>query len=197
MASNDKTCYTLLQRAVDVGDNEAWSELVEHYRRFIYYVLHRLNVAPDDIEDISQQVLISLTRDLPKYDRSKSRFRAWLSTIIRNNAITHFRQQTSQQRRIDGLKQITLLEDQNKSAEVDELIEKEWAAYIVSQAMARVKKLFKGQAVRAFELSLEGLSSAEIAEKTGLTIASVYTLRKRVKKRLYYETMQLTSDLEP
>ena len=37
----------------------------------------------------------------------------------------------------------------------------------------------------------------EISEKTGLTISSVYTLKKRVKKRLYLEIRALCSELEP
>lgn len=179
-----------------MGDDAAWTELVEHYKRFIYHVLHRLKVSPDDIDDISQQVLIGLTRDLPKYNRDKARFRNWLSTVIRNAAFSHFRQQKSQHRRIEGLKSSLQDEDQHAAAEIDQLIDEEWAIYISSQAMDRVRAVFKGQAIHIFELSLQGLSAAEIAHQTNVTVATVYTLRKRVKKRLYFETLQLTQDLE-
>ncbi|ADE53743.1 RNA polymerase sigma factor [Coraliomargarita akajimensis] len=196
MSSNDQTRYTLLQRAQDLGDEAAWAELVEHYKRFIYHVLHRLKVPQDDIDDISQQVLIGLTRDLSKYDRDKSRFRNWLSTIIRNAAYSHFRQQKSQARRVEGLKISLLDEDRHAIAEVDKLIEQEWAVYITSQALDRVRQVFKGQAMQIFELSLRGMSAAEIAEEADVAISTVYTLRKRVKKRLYFETLQLSQELE-
>lgn len=48
-----------------------------------------------------------------------------------------------------------------------------------------------------FELSLDGHSAATIAEQTGLSVASVYTLRKRVKKRLYLEIRAVAAELEP
>lgn len=194
---NQNTSYTLLHRALDAGDEDAWKRLVAHYRRFIFYVLHGLRVSSADIEDISQQVLIALLRDLPNYDRTQSRFRTWLSAIIRNIAVSHFRKQTSQQRRVDGLREELLCEGEKSTSEIDDYIQKEWAAYIASQAMSQVKKVFQGQAITVFEMGLDGCSAAEIAEKTGLTVSSVYTLRKRVKKRLYLEILELTADLEP
>ena len=192
----EHTRYTLLNRALHTGDEEAWEELVEHYRRFIYYILNQLQVNPADLEDVSQQVLVSLTKDLSKFDPSKGRFRSWLSTMIRNTAISHFRKQTSYQKRMDGLRAETDVAGQADS-EIDAYIEQEWTTYIATQAMERVKSVFEGKAIEVFELGLDGLSASEIAEKTGLTVSSVYTLKKRVKKRLYVEILELTSELEP
>lgn len=197
MSISQQTRQTLLRRAFDVGDQEAWAEFVAHYRKFIFYVLNGLSVSIDDAEDISQKVLIALTRDLPNYDSSKSRFRTWLSSMIRNIAVTHLRQKKSEQNRVEKLGESTAIENFWYSSGVDEFIEKEWATYIASQAMERVRKGFKGQAVEAFELTLDGNSAEEVAELTGLTVSSVYTLCKRVKKRLYLEIMELTSNLEP
>lgn len=83
MSAEDQTSYTLLQRACDLGDDQAWEEFVQHYRRFILYILHRMGVAERDVEDLSQQILVALTRDLPGYDSSRTRFRTWLSVVIR------------------------------------------------------------------------------------------------------------------
>ncbi|MFD2257506.1 RNA polymerase sigma factor [Luteolibacter algae] len=197
MSESKNTSYTLLRRAVDTADQDAWVELEEHYRRFIFYVLHGLNVHKDDIDDISQQVLISLTKDLPKYDREKSRFRTWLSTMIRNLAIDHFRKTKSQMRRIQGMGEAVVFENMGKESDLDAHIEKEWSVYIVEQAMERIRTLFKGQAMEVFELSMEDIPASEIAERTGLAVSSVYTLKKRVKKALYLEIQELTANLEP
>ena len=70
MSEVNQTSYTLLQRACDLHDEVAWEEFVGHYRRFIFYILRELGVDPDDIEDLAQQILISLKRDLAGYDRS-------------------------------------------------------------------------------------------------------------------------------
>jgi RNA polymerase sigma-70 factor (ECF subfamily) len=187
----------LIQRAFDVGDQEAWNEFVAHYQRFIFYILNRLGIPSNEIEDIFQKVLLTLTHSLPKYDQSKARFRTWLSSVIRNTSLAHLRSEKGYQQRIENLKDQSYLEQLEKPQEIDQLIEKEWALYISKQAMINVKKIFKGQAIEAFELALAGYSAEEIAKKTGLTVPSVYTLRLRVKKRLYLEIMELTANLEP
>lgn len=192
-----KTSYTLLHRALDIGDEAAWEQLVAHYRRFICHVLHKLNVAHSDVDDLCQQVLIKLIRDLPSYNRSKSLFRTWLSTVIRHAAIDYFRKQASYRKRINGLRLETNAKSLGQPAEIEAKIEREWGTYIASQAMERVRGVFQGQAIEVFELGLDGLSAAEISVKTGLTVASIYTLRKRVKKRLYLEVLEITENLEP
>ena len=192
-----QTSHTLLQRACDTRDEQAWEEFVRHYRRFIRYILREMEVDANDLEDLTQQVLVNLTRELPSYDRSRARFRTWLSTVIRNAALNHFRSQESARSRIRAFRGTLALDDESAAPEIDRIIEKEWATYIASMAMDRVREVFQGQAVEVFKLGLEGRPAAEIAESTGLSVASVYTLRKRVKKRLYLEIRGLIAELEP
>jgi RNA polymerase sigma-70 factor (ECF subfamily) len=192
-----ETRYTLLQRAFDLGDQAAWTQFVAHYRRFIYYILNQLGVPKNEIEDIFQKVLVTLTNSLPNYDQSKARFRTWLSSVIRNIALAHLKGEQGYQKRVGKLQDESYLVQLENTEEIEQLIDQEWAMYISSQAMMRVRKVFKGQAIEAFELGLDGLSADEISQRTGLTVASVYTLRKRVKKRLYIEILELTADLEP
>ncbi|MBK1877714.1 RNA polymerase sigma factor [Pelagicoccus mobilis] len=199
MGSSDEnnTRYTLLHRALDMKDDKAWAELVTHYRRFILYVLGELQVNASDREDLCQQVLISLMEDLPNYDRERGRFRSWLSGVIRNKAVMFFRSQSRYQKRLENARQKALLEGDEHSSDVDEYIEQEWVAYIGTQAMERVRDAFEGRAVEVFEMGLDGVSAGDIAEKTGLTISTVYSLRKRVKKRLSEEIYELKAELEP
>lgn len=197
MTEHNQTSYTLLQRACDLHDEEAWVEFADHYLRFIYYILNQMGVATADIEDVAQQVLIMLTRDLGAYDRSKARFRTWLSAVIRNAALVYFRKKKSQQKRIRIFGEECKIESMARPSEIDQRIEAEWEEYVAELAMERVRNVFKGQAMTVFELGMEGLSAAEISEQTGLSVASVYTLRKRVKKRLYLEIRALVAELEP
>lgn len=83
-----------------------------------------------------------------------------------------------------------------ENVEIDSLIENEWETYITNLAMDRVKKSFQGKAIEAFELGLSGSNAAEIASTTGLSVASVYTLRKRVKRSLLLEVRSLVKELE-
>lgn len=195
MSETQHTSYTLLQRAHDTTDEEAWSRFVAYYRRFIFYILREMGVSENDLDDLVQQVLIGLTKTLPQYDRTRSSFRTWFGQVIRNAAYSHFRKL---QRRPSNTCELDdpIAAELRQPAEVDRWIEKEWATYIGNLAMGRVRKAFQGKAIEAFEMGLDGSSGAEIAEATGLSVSSIYTLRKRVKKRLYLEVRALTTELE-
>lgn len=196
MTDYSHTSYTLLQRAHDTEDEDAWNRFVGHYRRFIVYVLRQLGVTENDIDDLAQQILIGLTNDLPSYDRTRSSFRTWLGAVIRNAAFSHFRKLKCRPVDTHGLWKTLPEKTFDQPTEIDRWIETEWETYISNKAMEQVRKVFTGNAINVFELGLDGHSAAEIAERTGLSIASVYTLRKRVKKRLYIEVRALTAELE-
>jgi len=191
-----QTRHTLLRRACDPRGEEAWSEFVERYRHFIFHVLKEIGVKHNDAEDLCQQILLTLTRDLPGYDRSRGKFRSWLGSVIRHAAQAHLRKQRRRSQYLTDYEQEALHEHRQSEPELEALIEQEWVTYIATLALERVRGVFHGKAVEAFELGLQGLAAAEISERTGLTVSSVYTLRKRVKKRLYLEVRALTSELE-
>lgn len=197
MSEHEQTRYTLLQRACNLDDEQAWKELVEYYRRFIFYILRKLGVEDGDVEDVAQQVLISLSRKLEDYDSSRAKFRTWLSAVIRNTALVYFRKQKSTRNHIQIFGEEYSIDALNKPSEIDQRIETEWTTYIAQLAMERVRTVFQGNAIKVFELSLDGLSAPEIGERTGLQVSSVYTLRKRVKKQLYLEIREIAADLEP
>ncbi|MGJ8639763.1 MAG: RNA polymerase sigma factor [Opitutaceae bacterium] len=188
-----QTNYTLIHRAHNLGDEAAWNQLIQHYRRFIVYILRKLNMPENDLEDVTQQVLIRLSRELPKFDKERAKFRTWLSRMITNIAISHFRRPKRQHTDIDYL---DIKEGGGHIAEIESIIENEWSTYIETQAIERVREVFKGKAILVFELGLRGCSTEEIALQTQLSVSSVYTLRKRVKKRLYTEIRSLIDDLE-
>ncbi|MDF7799270.1 sigma-70 family RNA polymerase sigma factor [Pontiellaceae bacterium B1224] len=196
MSYYNKTSYTLLSRACDTDDEEAWNELVGHYGRFILYILGELGVPEGERHDVMQNVLVGLTRTLKNYDRSRSTFRNWLGTVIRNTAVNYFRKRQSRPSNFCEFESESAADELKVPSDIHLWIESEWATYIGNLAMERVQQVFKGQAIEAFELGLDGKTAAEIAEETGLTVSSVYTLRKRVKQRLLLEVRSLTEELE-
>jgi len=198
MADSRATRHTLIRRACDPSDQAAWVEFDRVYRRFIAYILGQIGVPAGEIDDVAQQIMLTLTRDLPGYDRQRAGFRTWLSAVIRHAAFAHLKRN---RRRPDQTVASPELapgrELEGSEPEIDRLIEAEWATYIASLGMERVRERFQGNAIEVFELSLDEVPVEEIASRTGLTVASVYTLRKRVKKRLYLEIRSLIEELEP
>jgi RNA polymerase sigma-70 factor (ECF subfamily) len=196
MSSFQQTRYSLLQRAHDTDDEEAWNQFVLHYRRFIAFILRQIGVRDNDVEDLTQQILLNLTRNLSQYDRDRSSFRTWLGHVIRNTAKMHFRRQNSRPIEVYEMVSGFLIDGVLQESEVEHLIEREWEDYISTQAMDRVRATFQGKAMEVFELGLDGMAASEIAAQTGLTVTSVYKLRTRVKRKLFLEVRALTEELE-
>ncbi len=188
------TRKTLLMRAKNRNDQDAWEEFVEVYRRFIYHVLNRMNVNENDFDDMVQEVLIRLWEKLGSYDPEKARFRSWLSFVIRNIVINSFRKKNLH---VEKLEQFSdSLSTKSSKTEVEKMIEREWKLHVSNMAMATIKELFSGKAVQVFEMSLQGLDSAQISVKLGIGQNSVKVLKSRVKSRYMAEVQRLITEFE-
>lgn len=199
MQENWQTRQTLLQRASDPDDHKAWEEFEQYYREFIRMVLFQMNCNVDDHNDLVQEILLRIWKTLPElnYNRDRARFRTWLSHLIRNKVIDHFRKLKRVNQKQERVKEEV---DHEKSIisepELVEVIQKEWEVHIVKLALNNISSLFTERAIEAFELGMEGVKTAQIAEKLGIKENSVIKLRNRVKHRLVKEIQHLREELE-
>lgn len=135
-----ETRHSLIRRACNPGDGEAWEDFVGRYRRFICYILHEIGVSKDDVDDLCQVILFSLTHSLASYDRSRVRFRSWLGAVIRNSAFTHLRTLKRRSIYLKRFGQEVVVENSGDApGELDAIIENEWKTYVSSLAMDRVR----------------------------------------------------------
>ncbi|MCM8531289.1 MAG: sigma-70 family RNA polymerase sigma factor [Lentisphaeraceae bacterium] len=199
MADEWKTRQTLLQRAKNPSDQQAWEDFVFYYEKFIFHILHKMNLASADFDDLVQDVLLKLWKNIDKYDKQKARFRTWLGVTIKNTVLNHFESKAKRQQQ----KQVLVDEDENlinlelvSQPELEDVIAEEWKRYISGMAMRNIESVFSGKAIEVFKLSVDGLSSQEISEKCGVSIDSVYTLKNRVKSRFVKEIKSLLDELE-
>lgn len=195
-----QTRKTLLMRAKNQDDQAAWEEFVAYYRDFIGMVLRKMNLYSVDIDDLTQEILVKIWKSLPShiYDKDRARFRSWLSRLIRNQVLNHMR---AVQRRDN--KHTMAAEDESievlpshAEPEVEKIVRQEWEVYVVKLALKNISSLFSEGAIRAFTMSMEGKSSAQIAEELGVKPNSVVKLKNRVKVRLAEEIQYLRSELE-
>jgi len=190
------TSYTLLERALDLGDDSAWQTLDQQYRQYIYYLLHRLEVASDEIEEYTQLVMVGLTSKLKNYDNTKGKFRAWLHVVVRNEVIENYRKAQARARLMERYTQALRDDKDAATFELDTLITEEWETYLINKALEKLKEMVSEKAIRVFELTREGCSVQEITEALSITTDSVYTIRMRIKKQLVEEVRELRSQLE-
>ena len=88
----DETRQSLLLRA-QAGETNAWKDLTDLYRPLILGWLNRQGVPAGDLEDLSQEVLLSVVQHLPGYQHSGRRgaFRSWLRTIVCSRTADYWR----------------------------------------------------------------------------------------------------------
>ncbi len=93
-----QTRCTLLQRARNLDDSYAWTELIEAYKRYIYVIIRSMNINQADTDDLMQQVTLLLWENLSsfEYRPGKSKFRHWISRITKNVVLNFIRSQKRQ-----------------------------------------------------------------------------------------------------
>ena len=77
-------------RRCRAGDEKAYRELVDRYRRQVYSMALRMLRREEDAEDVAQETFIRVFRALDRYDPARP-FAAWLFTIAARLAIDHLR----------------------------------------------------------------------------------------------------------
>lgn len=189
------TRKSLILRARNADDSQAWEEFVQYYKRFIFHVLKQMNVPASDLDDLVQNVLLKLWKSIASYDSGKARFRTWLGVVVRNAVYDHFAEGKRRGKLLDQeLEFLQMLEE--PASEIEQQIEQEWAVYVTSLAMERIERVFSDEAVKSFTMSHEGKPASEIATELKLTVDSVYTLKSRVKARFISEIKAVIAELE-
>lgn len=191
-----RTRQTLIHRARNPSDGQAWEDFEIYYRDFISIVLNKMIKNIHTREDLSQEVLVKVWKSLQKMELGKNnaKFRTWLSTVIKNTVL-NFLEREKHRKTVD-LDQVIAVMEPEKESEVDAMIEAEWEKNVTNLALERLRKAFTGKAVEVFILSVEGMSTEDICEKLDVKSNTVYVLKNRVKSRFVEEIKQLRDELE-
>jgi DNA-directed RNA polymerase specialized sigma24 family protein len=82
-SADSRTSPTLLGRLRETPtDPAAWAQFVDHYGRKVYGWCRLWGLQQADAEDVTQNVLVDLARQLRTFDyRPSGSFRAWLRTV--------------------------------------------------------------------------------------------------------------------
>jgi RNA polymerase sigma-70 factor, ECF subfamily len=75
------------------GDEAAFAEIFEKYKRRVYSLCLRLTRIPADAEDLTQDVFLLLFRKISTF-RGESAFSTWLHRMVANVAFMHLRKRT-------------------------------------------------------------------------------------------------------
>jgi RNA polymerase sigma-70 factor (ECF subfamily) len=181
------TSLTLLERIRQPGQTEAWTRFIQLYVPLLLKWARRAGFHRADAEDLTQMILMKLLRLLPHYvPQPSSSFRAWLSTIARNEAID-FRTRRGT-RPLPGDGGLVMV----ATPQEPDVHEHEYRADLVRTALRLIRGDFEPTTWTAFTaVVVEGRAVAEVAEELGLTPNAIYLARNRVLTRLRAELQDL------
>jgi RNA polymerase sigma-70 factor, ECF subfamily len=91
-AATDEAERNLVARAQQ-GDEAAFAEIFERYKRRVYSLCLRLTRVPADAEDLTQDVFLLLFRKISTF-RGESAFSTWLHRLVANVVFMHLRKKT-------------------------------------------------------------------------------------------------------
>ena len=186
----NETRQSLLIRA-QAGEENAWKDLTDLYRPLIIGWLNRQGVPASDLEDLSQDILLSVVKHLPTFEHSGRRgaFRAWLRTIVCSRTADYWRAIDAGTQASGGSGATAALQ---QIADPDSDLNRQWDEehdrYVLDCLLDLVEEEFEPATLQAFRrLALDGASGAEVAQELGQSVAAVYVAKSRVLQRIRQE----------
>lgn len=170
-------------------DSDSWSRLVSTFGPVVYGWARASGVTESDASDVVQNVFASVARGIPSFERQKEKgsFRSWLATITRNRVRDYFRRQAKHDKAIGGTAAMERMQQQPDVADdLDSSICPDSAlGTIQRRVMESVRAEFEDSTWQAFwMLTVENKTGAEVAEKLGVSLASVYQSKSRILRRM-------------
>jgi RNA polymerase sigma-70 factor (ECF subfamily) len=178
------------------ADPSAWLELVTRYGPFVLAWCRRWGLQEADAEDVTQIVLLRLTRQLRtfEYDPARS-FRGLLRTIAYRVWLDL---RDAHQRAVAGSGDSAVgaaLEAEPARDDLAARLEEAFDRELLDLASERVRARVGPRVWEAFRLTaVEGRSGAEAAAELGLRVGAVFQAKSRVQQMLREEVERLESE---
>jgi RNA polymerase sigma-70 factor (ECF subfamily) len=141
-----------------------------------------------DAEDVVQEVLATLVRELPRFDHNQraGAFRAWLRTITLYRLRAYWEKRDGRRDVSGGGEARDALEQlADPASALSRAWDEEHDRYVTRTLLASIRLEFQAGTWRAFEMQVsDGQSASEVAAALGLSTNAVLIAKSRVLKRL-------------
>lgn len=175
--------YDLIRRALDEHDQEAYAQLLYHYREPVYYLMLKMTGNPYDAEDCTLEAFGKAFNKLDQYTADFG-FSTWLFRIATNNCIDFQRK--------NKIQTVSLTENDSKNTPTMNLADTEpnpEASIIRSQKLVVVRQVvdkLKPHYRSLIEMRYyEEMSYEEIADKMHLPLGTVKAQLFRAREFIF------------
>ena len=161
------------------GDQRAWEELVDKYKRLIYSIPIKYGATPDDAADVFQAVCIEALNSLPQLKNAQS-LRSWLITLTIRQSYRWKKKQSNHVEldamEPDAAESIASISHADTLAQLEQ---EQIVRDVVAQLPPRHQKL-----VRLLFFEQPALPYTEVAQRLGLATGSIGFIRGRCLDKL-------------
>lgn len=116
------------------GDQQAYAELVNRHKNYVFTLALRFTKNREDAEEVSQDIFIKAYRSLADF-RGASKFSTWLYTIVNTTCITFLRKKKLETHSLDNEKIFDVADSQDSGMRAN-LIEQKSRSVMVTKAIA-------------------------------------------------------------
>lgn len=186
-----ETPISLLERLRLRPDEASWRRLVDLYTPHIHAWLRRHGIMNSDSDDLTQEVMQVLVRELPNFqhDLRPGAFRRWLRSVTVNRLRIFWRERHPRPLAAgasDFGHVLDQLEDPN--SRLSRLWDEEHDRHVARRLLELIEPEFEPVTWRAFHsLVLEGKRTADVAAELGTTPNAVRIAKSRVLSRFREE----------
>ncbi len=193
-----ETSLSLLDRARGDANDESWRHLAGAYSPLLRAWLLRFDVSTTDADDLVQEVLLTVVRELPRFEHSgrAGAFRSWLRTILVHRLRDFWRSRNYRPAAAGGstwMEQLQQLEDESSN------VSREWNLehdrHVMARLLEHVRPRFEAKTWEAFRRQMfDGQRADAVASELDMPLNSVYVARSRVLSTLRREAAGLIDE---
>ena len=169
-------------------DAQAWQQFDAFYRSLLLSWLRRYSIQPQDADDLIQQVLEVVVREMDHYDPKKGSFYGWLRGILVNRLRQFRRSQRVRPRAAGGdFNEEVLNQLADHRNDPDRAWDREHARHVVRRLLDRIEPYFSPTTWQAFQRVMGGEKPAVVAANLNISLNAVYHAKSAVLMTLRQE----------
>ncbi len=191
-----ETSVSLLERLRVSPDDVSWRRFVDLYVPLIRGWLRRYSIKEEDAEDLAQEVMAVVVRELPRFQHSErpGAFRSWLRIVTVNKLRALWRSRKGHATASgdsDVLRMLDQLADPASSLSL--LWDQQHDRHVARRLVELIEPQFEPKTWQAFRrVAIDGLKAAAVATELDMTVNAVLLAKSRVLARLRQELRGLT-----
>lgn len=190
-----ETSLSLLEQAGRSPGDGAWRRLVAVYSPLLQGWLGKFEIQAVDADDLVQEVLAVVARDLSKFEHSgrAGAFRTWLRMILVHRVRNFWRSRKYRPTATGGSSWAERLEQlEDESSDASRLWNLEHDRQVMARLLEQIRPRFEAKTWAAFARQvLDGQRADAVADELQMPLNSVYVARSRILAALRLEAAGL------